>query len=235
MKPAARERLAILLMPSLVIALGWWGWLRPSNDSKDAAAALAAAQTASPSDAALTAERKHVAELTAQQMQLTNDRKIALDRWQAIREQRDDRRSAATTAQIAELFRRHNLPLIAEARMSTDQTGALVEPLTKALDRINRKPEDLIPELKKLNRKPAAGAITATPAPILSVEEMQMAPAARAPRTFWKIEFAGRFSDVQAALAELAQNETTAIPIQLTMAKAPANLSLRRWSLVVCL
>lgn len=235
MNPATRERLAILIMPSLIVALGWWGWLRPSDELKSSVAAFETAQHTTPSETTLAAERKRIAGLDAQRQELDNDRDAALQRWAELRETRDDRRSAATIGRIAELFRRHDLPLIFEERIAAEANGAFVEPLAKALDRMATQPEELVPEMKT-QRKPAKGAIAATPATVPSWDEGETTVGVkRIQRTFWRIEFAGRFADVQAALAELARDETTAIPIQVTMAKAAANISLRRWTLVICL
>lgn len=237
MNSAQREKLAIVILPTAIIAVVWGMWLRPSAKLAELDQSLTDLRVQAPSAAVLAAEQARLTQLNQDRADLTTEQTQLLDQWHKLRHDRQrGPGQAAAIHDVCDVFRRHGLTLLREQRSSAGQESDATEPLRRVFERLAKPPQQLIPELASVAAKPGPAApvpLGALPPP--DAEPAAMPNAVVPPLTLWQIEFAGRYADVQAALEELATGPAATLPVQLTMDKAKPELSLRRWTLVVCL
>jgi hypothetical protein len=229
MKTSSRDKLILMLLPAVLIGLGWWYWFRPTAQWNELQAAVVTARQAVPAPEAVAAQQKKLNELTAASQRLAAQQASGMARWTRLRQQYEQPLDHADmTRQVTDILRAHSLvPLTA---LHADTRRELQDgTLGKLVVRLKRPMGDLIPELAPPKKAAVVGsANTPEIEKDLGLEKAD-------DRMLWVIEFAGYYGDVQSALEELAQSPLAAIPMLLVMDEAKTDISLRKWTLVVWL
>jgi hypothetical protein len=222
-----REKILLTCFPAVMIALLWWGWLRPSQT-------LATIQQALAAEAATAVSSEQLASKSAALVQLQEELKaVDLIRANYQTDWNQLRSTFATAAvpsstldQIAAILRDHQLKWIAGERLPSQHDAE-----------IGRNFQQLLHQLQAANPLPKTAETTpdridysAITAPQVSADTLQVAT-----KQFWKIECAGDYTQVKAALESLGTQVQQAIPLQIRMSPADPTLKIRRWTFILAI
>lgn len=256
MNAATREKIILLLLPSALVAVVWWGWFRPAAARKVDAATKSRAADTSRLEAAEKKQRDSGAKLvevslkhraatekaTLSEAELEQQRQREADLGRQLGSLHQEQQQYLVRweslkqvlaqhehrshERLASVFQAQGLTILNEKRADLSTTAG-IRWLDELLRKLNQPIESAFPELKGAMDAAAAGKPAS-----------RVRPAADEPSNagkVWIVEFAGAYENVREALIELARDDALFIPLHLGMSDANANLKLRKWTLVIML
>jgi hypothetical protein len=227
MNGTTREKFLLTLFPTVMIALLWWGWFRPNKQLADVTANLTAAKSAAPSAAETALKRAETDKLQAEVKQAEDQKQQAIAEWEHLRTVFSTAAEQSVAMnQVTDILREHQLKLIEGKAIRDNLEGEVGRALNQLMNKLNAPPPGV------QANTPTEGRIDYS---AIEPETTVVASAQRPTKAYWKIEFAGSYADVLAALHDLRNNVPQAVPIQIRMAPAVPNLKTRLWTLILAI
>jgi hypothetical protein len=232
-----RDRILLMILPALLIAIGY-GWkysglrARVSAAEADAAGARGAAV----SDAQLAAAQAKLRELTAELTTTEAGKTAARERWFALWAERavDANRRADAIRSLERVLKQSGLQLLDQTHAETNDQAKLPVGIIRMArllaegTKSGLKPPTAEPDGAKgaaASRAPGAAASVTPPARTTGPGDKNY--------PLWRVRFVGQYAQLVAALDRLAVEEPLLIPVHITMGEAPLDSHVRTWTLWV--
>ncbi|MBA4019317.1 MAG: hypothetical protein C0483_19295 [Pirellula sp.] len=214
MEQSNRDRVLAMLLPAILIALGYFLFFNEQKTLDEARAGLLSAQAAAVSPEAVGMQRMRLAEMQKEASDLKTATALLMER----------RKELASVGSISPVMRTQALRKLSgmlwERGLFPFEESALQGESTRLSPSFDG-------VLKTLAGPPAGTTVNPfSPPPVVSSNTS-------GEQRVWRIRFYGRYSDVLETLEALRDSGSPIIPISLTMSESRTETQWRSWTLLL--
>lgn len=224
-----REKLLVLVFPAFLV-LGGYIWIFGTSAQRELTSVrerLAEAESEAVTPQQVWQQQTRLKRLTreVEETQAEKDR-LKTEADELCGEVTANRRDIGAIDALTALFERHQLKITDERPADSGDARGMATSLEEATDRLR----------KALEEKPTASSSKRRTKTYATAVARRGPSQTNADSSFRQLKFYGRFIDVLHAMDELAQAESDAIPVSITMEEiglAGMYSELREWTLLV--